>query len=133
SETGNGAGERATPALARWERAFAMAGRRCRGATTPPAATPTAGPTAPDHPQHRQAPDHPQHPPAPDDPRPPEDTARVLLLHAAQPPAEAVVRLYQRGSATERRAVLRALPYLDLGPAADALVDDALRANDTRL
>ena len=116
SVAGDGAGERATGSLSRWERAFAMAGRRCRAAAHRSAAPPTAGAPRP-----------------PQDPHPPEDTARVLLLHAAQPPAEAVVRLYQRGSAAERRAVLRALPHLDLGPAADALVDDALRANDTRL
>lgn len=96
-------------ALPRWERAFAMAGRRCRGTSTAPAPDPAA------------------------DPADPADAARVLLLHAARPAADAVVRVYQRGSAAERRAVLRALPHLDLGTAADALVEDALRTNDTRL
>ncbi|HET6635774.1 MAG TPA: EboA domain-containing protein, partial [Streptomyces sp.] len=39
-----------------------------------------------------------------------------------------------RGSGDERRAVLLALPHLPhLGPDATPLVEDALRANDTRL
>ncbi|NUS31254.1 MAG: EboA domain-containing protein, partial [Streptomyces sp.] len=42
-------------------------------------------------------------------------------------------RLYQHGSAAERRAVLRALPALVEGPHAVHLVEDALRSNDTRL
>ncbi|GMA32975.1 EboA domain-containing protein [Litorihabitans aurantiacus] len=51
--------------------------------------------------------------------------------------AEVLADLYQHGDSDERRAVLRALPDLDLeGAAADAALDlvrDALRTNDTRL
>ncbi|TQK50309.1 hypothetical protein FBY35_0635 [Streptomyces sp. SLBN-118] len=62
------------------------------------------------------------------------DVIRVLLLHAARTKAPAVARLYHQGSAAERRAVLRALPYLGLDPAQGLpLVEDALRTNDTRL
>ncbi|MEV8536624.1 EboA domain-containing protein [Streptomyces sp. NPDC051211] len=62
------------------------------------------------------------------------DTARVELLAAARPDAADTARLYHHGTAAERRAVLLALPRLDL-PAADGLplVEDALRSNDTRL
>ncbi|MET8677366.1 EboA domain-containing protein [Streptomyces sp. NPDC004647] len=63
----------------------------------------------------------------------PVDAARVLLLHAARPDAGTVTRLYTHGTAAERRAVLLALPYLGLGADAVPLVEDALRANDTRL
>ncbi|MBY8882385.1 EboA domain-containing protein [Actinacidiphila acidipaludis] len=60
--------------------------------------------------------------------------ARVLLLHTARPPAATVARLYRHGSAAERLAVLRALPYLELtGQEGLPLVEDALRTNDTRL
>jgi hypothetical protein len=64
-----------------------------------------------------------------------EDVARLLLLHAVQPDEAALTRLYARGTATERRAVLQALPHLPrLKPAAALpLVEDALRTNDTRL
>ncbi|WP_405604691.1 EboA domain-containing protein [Streptomyces sp. NBC_01410] len=62
------------------------------------------------------------------------DVIRVLLLHAARTKAPAVARLYHQGSAAERRAVLRALPYLGLDPVQGLpLVEDALRTNDTRL
>ncbi|MEV7415180.1 EboA domain-containing protein [Streptomyces sp. NPDC089919] len=62
------------------------------------------------------------------------DAARVLLLAAVAPDAATVVRLYRQGTAAERRAVLRALPHLDLAPADGVpLVEDALRANDTHL
>ncbi|MFJ7159110.1 EboA domain-containing protein [Streptomyces sp. NPDC101118] len=62
------------------------------------------------------------------------DEARILLLVAVRPADGTVVRLYRQGSAAERRAVLRALPYLDLDPAQGVpLVEDALRANDTHL
>ncbi|MDT0380090.1 EboA domain-containing protein [Streptomyces sp. DSM 42041] len=87
-----------------WERHFASAGRHCR----PGAGHAGAGDVA--------------------------EAARVLILHAARPDAPALTRLYTRGSAAERRAVLFALPLLpDLGPGAVPLVQDALRANDTRL
>ncbi|MGY1438898.1 EboA domain-containing protein [Streptomyces reniochalinae] len=90
-----------------WERHFVTAGRRCH--TTQQ--------------QQGSSPD-------------PVDAARVLILHAAAPGTDAVVALYRRGSADERRAVLLALPHLDPPPAAGAalgLVEDALRTNDTRL
>ncbi|MER7912005.1 EboA domain-containing protein [Streptomyces sp. NPDC096068] len=61
------------------------------------------------------------------------DAVRVLLLTEARPGQEALDRLYQRGSAAERRAVLHALPHLVDGPGALPLVADALRTHDTRL
>jgi hypothetical protein len=45
----------------------------------------------------------------------------------------AVTDLYTRGDAAERRGVLRALEFLDVGDGALPLVRDALRTNDTRL
>ncbi|WP_435858899.1 EboA domain-containing protein [Streptomyces pathocidini] len=63
----------------------------------------------------------------------PADAARILLLHAAGADAATVERLYAHGSGAERRAVLFALPCLELGAEAVPLVEDALRANDTRL
>ncbi|MEU2604085.1 EboA domain-containing protein [Streptomyces albus] len=101
---GNAAGPRGLPA---WELHFVTAGRNCRPAE-----------------RHAQA-GHDV-----------VDAARVLLLHAAAPGTDTVVRLYERGSADERRAVLLALPHLDPPPGtprALALVEDALRTNDTRL
>ncbi|MFF8281744.1 EboA domain-containing protein [Streptomyces albus] len=100
----NAAGPRGLPA---WELHFVTAGRNCRPAE-----------------RHAQA-GHDV-----------VDAARVLLLHAAAPGTDTVVRLYERGSADERRAVLLALPHLDPQPGtprALALVEDALRTNDTRL
>ncbi|MFG3122081.1 EboA domain-containing protein [Streptomyces sp. NPDC048201] len=61
------------------------------------------------------------------------DTARVLILDAARPTPADLARVYQRGTADERRAVLHALPGLVAGPEALPLVEDALRTNDTRL
>ncbi|MDT0612701.1 EboA domain-containing protein [Streptomyces lancefieldiae] len=62
------------------------------------------------------------------------DAARVDLLAAARPDAPTVTRLYRQGTAAERRAVLLALPRLDLAPAHGVpLVEDALRTNDTGL
>ncbi|GAA2954341.1 hypothetical protein GCM10020227_21700 [Streptomyces flavovirens] len=58
---------------------------------------------------------------------------RVLLLVGARPAPPAVTRLYEQGTAAERRAVLLALHRIELGPAALGLVEDALRTNDTRL
>jgi hypothetical protein len=64
-----------------------------------------------------------------------DDGARALMLVAL--PTDMVVdeltHLYQRGDFAERRAVLRALPLLPIGPAALPLVQDALRTNDSRL
>ncbi|MGW4725013.1 EboA domain-containing protein [Streptomyces sp. NPDC004291] len=61
------------------------------------------------------------------------DAVRVLLLTGARPGQESLDRLYHRGSAAERRAVLHALPHLVDGPEALPLVADALRTHDTRL
>jgi hypothetical protein len=63
-----------------------------------------------------------------------DDAARTLLLIAAGEGAEAeLAELYRYGDAAERRGILRALPYLELGDRALYLVDDAIRTNDTRL
>ncbi|MFD7294021.1 EboA domain-containing protein [Streptomyces sp. NPDC059897] len=62
------------------------------------------------------------------------DAARLLLLlHAAKADTVTLTALYNQGTAAERRAVLLALPHLVEGPDALPLVEDALRANDTRL
>ncbi|MFJ4005676.1 EboA domain-containing protein [Streptomyces sp. NPDC090023] len=61
------------------------------------------------------------------------DAARVLILHAARPTPADLARVYQQGTADERRAVLHALPHLVPGPESLPLVEDALRTNDTRL
>jgi hypothetical protein len=129
------AAERADSPLPSWAVHFASAGRRCH----------PGGRSAPRH--ARRAGDGPRKPVAPDAPDDPATTpsaepaagelaeaARVLILHAARADAHTLARLYTRGSAAERRAVLRALPHLPhLGPDALPLVEDALRANDTRL
>jgi len=60
-----------------------------------------------------------------------DDAVRTLLLVGAS--IEDVTAVYNYGDAAERRGVLRALPLLDLGDTAIALVLDALRTNDTRL
>jgi hypothetical protein len=66
-----------------------------------------------------------------------DDAARTLLAAALPLTGEALAaevgELYRYGDAAEKRAVLRALPYLDLGDLALPLVADALRTNDTRL
>ncbi|MFE2748710.1 EboA domain-containing protein [Streptomyces scopuliridis] len=61
------------------------------------------------------------------------DAVRILLLQEAGAGLATLTRLYQRGSAAERRAVLLALPHRVTGPGALPLVEDALRTNDTRL
>ncbi|MER7577109.1 EboA domain-containing protein [Streptomyces sp. NPDC126514] len=61
------------------------------------------------------------------------DAVRTVLLIEARAGAETLTRLYQHGSAAERRAVLQALPALVDGPHALHLVEDALRTNDTSL
>lgn len=61
------------------------------------------------------------------------DTARLLILRAAHPTPTDLTRVYHRGTADERRAVLHALPHLVPGPDAVPLIEDALRTNDTRL
>ena len=57
---------------------------------------------------------------------------RVLLLIALGDAAR-TAQLYQQGDASEKLAVLSALPLLDLGDAGVPLLLDALRTNDTRL
>ncbi|WP_433217773.1 EboA domain-containing protein [Dactylosporangium sp. CS-047395] len=62
-----------------------------------------------------------------------DDAARVLLLQRL-PTKDEVPQLYRHGDAAEKRAILRALPLLDLP--ADSVVpilQDALRTNDARL
>lgn len=64
------------------------------------------------------------------------DPVRTLLLIEARPDTPTLTRLYQQGSAAERRAILLALPHLDSLTPPDAalpLIEDALRTNDTRL
>jgi hypothetical protein len=63
-----------------------------------------------------------------------DDAARTLLLLALGDAAEGELgELYRFGDAAERRGILRALPFLDLGDRALYLTDDAIRTNDTRL
>lgn len=63
-----------------------------------------------------------------------DDAARALLLAAANQSGAAMVeKLYQQGDTAERRAVLRALPLLDIGDGGVTLVLDAIRTNDARL
>lgn len=61
------------------------------------------------------------------------DSVRALLLVEARAQLPAVTRLYEQGTAAERRAVLLTLHRLGLGATALPLVQDALRTNDTRL
>lgn len=61
------------------------------------------------------------------------DTARLMLLRTAHADLATVTRLYQQGTADERRAVLLSLPHLLTGPDAVPLIEDALRTNDPRL
>jgi hypothetical protein len=63
-----------------------------------------------------------------------DDAARTLLLIALGDAAEAeLADLYRYGDTAERRGILRALAYLDLGDRGLDLVEDAIRTNDTRL
>jgi hypothetical protein len=66
-----------------------------------------------------------------------DDAARVLMLAAVplRGPdlAAAVSTAYWQGDADEKRAVLLALPALDVGTGCADLLRDALRTNDTRL
>ncbi|MDJ1134451.1 EboA domain-containing protein [Streptomyces iconiensis] len=105
------------PGLPPWERDFAQAGRQCGPhALRPEGEAGVAEAAVP--------------------PRDPADTARVLILHAAAPDTATLARLYEHGTAAERRAVLLALPHLDPPPEREGaltLVEDALRTNDTRL
>jgi hypothetical protein len=66
-----------------------------------------------------------------------DDAARVLLLTAVPlhgtALAEQVGALYRHGDAAEKRAVLRALPSLNIEDGAVDLLHDAIRTNDPRL
>lgn len=66
-----------------------------------------------------------------------DDAVRVLLLTAmplsGTALAEEVRALYRYGDAAEKRAVLRALPSLDIGDGGVELLHDAIRTNDPRL
>lgn len=66
-----------------------------------------------------------------------DDAARVLLLTAmplrGAALAEQIRTLYWHGDAAEKRAVLRALPIVDIGDDAVELLHDAIRTNDPRL
>lgn len=63
-----------------------------------------------------------------------DDAARTSLLVAMGDAAEGeLAELYRFGDAPERRGILRALEYLDIGDRGLYLVDDAIRTNDTRL
>lgn len=66
-----------------------------------------------------------------------DDAARVLLLTALpmRGPALAAeaAQLYRYGDAAEKRGVLRALPWLDIGGGGVELLHDAIRTNDPRL
>ncbi|GIG61981.1 hypothetical protein Lfu02_63530 [Longispora fulva] len=66
-----------------------------------------------------------------------DTAARVLLLTVlparGRKLAEVVEQLYQFGDATEKHAVLRALPMLDLGPAAVPVLHEAVGSHDPRL
>ncbi|MEV5692671.1 EboA domain-containing protein [Micromonospora globbae] len=63
-----------------------------------------------------------------------DEAARALLL-ATLPGDHAryADTLYRQGDAAEKRAVLKALPLLPIGPDAVPLLHDAIRTNDTRL
>lgn len=66
-----------------------------------------------------------------------DDAARALLLTALPLRGAALAgevgTLYRYGDAAEKRAVLRALPWLDLSGGGVELLRDAIRTNDPRL
>ncbi|WP_194910691.1 EboA domain-containing protein [Catenulispora rubra] len=63
-----------------------------------------------------------------------DDAARVLVLASMAWPVPRELRgLYDHGDADEKRAVLLALDFIDVGDGGLAIVEDALRTNDTRL
>lgn len=63
-----------------------------------------------------------------------DDAARALVLITLGGDAEDELEdLYRYGDTAERRAILRALPLLEVGDRALGLVDTAIRSNDTRL
>jgi hypothetical protein len=66
-----------------------------------------------------------------------DDAARALLLTALPLRGAALAgevgTLYRYGDAAEKRAVLRALPWLDISGGGVELLHDAIRTNDPRL
>jgi len=63
-----------------------------------------------------------------------DDAARTVLLSSlGEAVGDELDELYRFGDAAERRGLLRALPYLPIGDGALAIIDDAIRTNDTRL
>jgi hypothetical protein len=63
-----------------------------------------------------------------------DDAGRTLLLLALGDDAGAELdELYRHGDTAERRGILRALPYLPVGDAGVALVEDAVRTNELGL
>jgi hypothetical protein len=66
-----------------------------------------------------------------------DDAVRVLLLRALPLRGAALARqvgaLYRYGGVAEKRAVLRALPGLDIASGAVDLLHDAIRTNDPQL
>jgi hypothetical protein len=63
-----------------------------------------------------------------------DDAARLLLLRALRGRVLGELdALYRAGGPAERRAILRALPYLPVGDRAVHLVQDALASGDPKL
>jgi hypothetical protein len=64
-----------------------------------------------------------------------DDAVRVLLLSSLSTRAlvSEINELYRYGDASEKRAVLRGLAEVPIGPDGLPLIRDALRTNDTRL
>jgi hypothetical protein len=60
-----------------------------------------------------------------------DEAARALLLDDV--PVDDIEAAYRYGDASEKAAVLKALPLLPIGDAGVPLLHDALRTNDTRL
>jgi len=63
-----------------------------------------------------------------------DDVARVLVLASmAWRDPDRLHGLYDHGDADEKRAILLALDFIEVGDGGLAIVEDALRTNDTRL
>jgi hypothetical protein len=64
-----------------------------------------------------------------------DEAARALLLAAVPPDRRAGLTsaVYEHGSTAEKHAVLRALPFLDLGGRAEPILLDAVRTNEPSL
>ena len=57
----------------------------------------------------------------------------LLLVAMGERREGELAELYRFGDAAERRGILRALPFLEIGDRGLGLTDDAIRTNDTRL